>query len=199
MKLTKILLIFLFSFIATSISAQASDIYGPFLQANPNRIEATGGYCTTQDDERKLWSGINKFAKSVLQVFPAVPPQWAAYLNTERNSGNFNRKINVEKTSFYKINTVLVNTSNLVTLSEAYLNNHSKLTLQKKMEFIGRTLVNVYSVPIDIFDFESVSTDLKSKGYYISVSELTMNWAITSGIKEALIFHLICYGDRQSN
>lgn len=199
MKLTKILLIFSCSFIATSIAAQVADIYGPFLQANPSRIESTDGYCMTQDEERKLWSEINKFAKSVLQVFPTIPPEQASYLMVERNSGNFNRQINIGKTSFYKIDTILNNASNLEKHSADYLKNHNQLTLQKKMEFIGRTLLNVDSEPIAYDEFKRVSADLALKDYFISEKNLSFYWAVTRTFRTSLMFHLTCYGDRPLN
>lgn len=196
MKFSKLLLTSFYLFLSISSYAENSEIYNPYLISNPNKIDSFGGYCKNSVDERKLWSEINKYAKSALLVFPKIPPEQKSYLDGEFNSGNDERAMNVTGTSFYKISAILDQIANIERLSSNYLLNQDQLSITKKMEFIGRVLSNVNSDNISYDDFNFVSSDLKSKGYYISVENLRRHWGLTRAISRSFISHLICYGEK---
>lgn len=196
MNIYKIALITSFAFGATTSFSQNSEIYSPFFFSNPEKIESSKGYCTNAAEEKKLWTEINKFAKSFLLVVPTIPPEQKAYIQTERNSSNIKRFESILSNSFYRMNDLYEEVSNVEQLSATYLKHQSQLPLGKKMEIIGRTLANITNENIQYDDMQRVSADLRTKGYYISVDDLRRHWAVKYGMKQALISHLICYGEK---
>ena len=64
MNISKFALVVSFSLVATTSFSQNSEIYSPFFFSNPEKIESSKGYCNNAADEKKLWTEINKFAKS---------------------------------------------------------------------------------------------------------------------------------------
>ena len=94
------------------------------------------------------------------------------------------------------MNDLYEEVSNIEQLSATYLKNQALLPLAKKMEIIGRTLVNVSNENIPYDEFQRVSVDLRAKGYYISTENLRTHWGVKFGIKRILISHLICYGEK---
>jgi len=196
MNISKFALVVSFSLVATTSFSQNSEIYSPFFFSNPEKIESSKGYCNNAADEKKLWTEINKFAKSFLLVVPTIPPEQKAYIQTERNSSNIKRLESILSNSFYRMNDLYEEVSNVEQLSATYLKHQAQLPLGKKMEIIGRTLSNITNENIEYDDMQRVSADLRTKGYYISVDDLRRHWAVKHGLKRALISHLICYGEK---
>lgn len=198
MNFYKIALVASFALGVTTSFAQKSEIYSPFFFSNPERLDyvSGGGYCKNSTEEKKLWTEINKFAKSFLAVVPTIPPEQKAYIQTERNSSNTKRLESILSNSFYRMNDLYDEVSNVEQLSATYLKHQAQLPLGKKMEIIGRTLANITNENIEYDDMPRVSADLRTKGYYISVDDLRSHWAVKYGIKRALISHLICYGEK---
>lgn len=197
MKSIKKLIFFAWSifFIASISNAQDSKIYNPYLSANPEPLNFSGGYCKNADDERKLWAEINKFAKSFLEVVPQIPPEQKTYINAERNSKNTERLIGILNNSFYKMNDLYEEVENIEQLSTTYLKYQKQLVLAKKMEIIGRTLMNLRDENIPYDAMGPVAEDLKRKGYNISLEKLRAHWFIKHSLSKSLNFHLICYGE----
>jgi hypothetical protein len=200
MNTSKFSILISFIFVATTSFAQNSEIYSPFSFVNPEKLNYAngGGYCKTASDEKKLWTEINKFSKSFLHVVPNIPPEQKAYINAELNSSNSERQIRITSNSFYLMNDLYEEVSNIEKLSSTFLKNQARLPLQKKMEIIGRTLANVTNegIPSDLF--QSISADLKAKGYHISAENFRTHWGVKFGIKQILISNLICYGEKSN-
>ena len=174
--------------------AQKSDIYNLYSVDNPEKLEMLDGYCKNINEERKLWIGINKYAKSLLKIFPQIPPEQKAYIKGESNSGNVNRITGIMYSSFYKMNDLYEHSDNIEKLSSSYITSINYLSMGKKMEFIGRTLANLNQENIPHEQIEMVSADLKSKNYFVNSDDLKRQWALNSILKRQLISHLICYG-----
>jgi hypothetical protein len=196
MNIYKIALVLSFAFVATTSFSQNSEIYSPFLMSNPQRLDSSKGYCNNAAEEKKLWTEINKFAKSFLLVVPTIPPEQKAYIQTERNSQNSKRLQSIFSNSFYIMNDLYEEVSNVEQLSSTYLKNQAQLPLAKKMEIIGRTLLNISNANIEWDDTQRFSSDLRAKGYYISADDLRMHLGVKNGMKYALHSHLICYGEK---
>lgn len=196
MKIIKYIFLIACIFIASISNASSAEIHSPYAASNPNSLDMFKGYCKNTIEEKKLWSEINKFAKSFQYVIPKIPPEQKAYLQSEFTSGNTERAINVSRNSFYKMNETYEEIVNIENLSTSYLANHNQLSLNKKMEFIGRTLVNLNSEHIAYDEMQYVSADLNSKGYVITKEVLLKQWALKRLINKSLIFHLICYGEK---
>ena len=183
-------------FVATTSFAQNSKIYSPFFFSNPEKLEFNSGYCKNTSEEKKLWTGINKFAKSFLLIVPSIPPEQKIYIQTERSSTNIERMVQITRNSFYKMNDLYEEVSNIEEISSTYLKHQEQLPLGKKMEIIGRTLANITNENIPYDDISIVVADLRAKGYYVSADDLRMHSGVKFGIKRALISHLICYGEK---
>ena len=194
-KITEILIGFLL-ICMTAAHAQKSDIYSPYSVDNAEKLEWDGGYCKSINEEKKLWTEINKYAYSLLKIFPQIPPEQKAYIKAERNSGNTNRMIGIMNSSFYKMNDLYENTDNIEKLSSLYISSINYLSMGKKMEFIGRTLANLNEEKIPYEQVEMVSADLKSKNYLVNSNDLRTNWALNNAVRRSLISHLICYGEK---
>jgi hypothetical protein len=164
MNISKFALVVSFSLVATTSFSQNSEIYSPFFFSNPEKIESSKGYCNNAADEKKLWTEINKFAKSFLLVVPTIPPEQKAYIQTERNSSNIKRLESILSNSFYRMNDLYEEVSNVEQLSATYLKHQAQLPLGKKMEIIGRTLSNITNENIEYDDMQRVSADLRTKG-----------------------------------
>ena len=196
MNILKLSTLISFIFVATTSFAQNSEIYSPFLMSNPERLDSSTGYCKNAAEEKKLWTEINKFAKSFLLVVPTIPPEQKAYIQTERNSKNHKRLQSIFSNSFYIMNDLYEEVSNVEQLSSTYLKNQAQLQLAKKMEIIGRTLLNITNANIEWDDTQRFSADLRAKGYYIASEDLRMYLGVKNGMKYALHSHLICYGEK---
>jgi hypothetical protein len=198
MNIYKIALVVSFAFGTTTSFSQNSEIYSPFSFSNSERLDYVngGGYCKNAAEEKKLWTEINKFAKSFLLVVPTIPPEQKAYIQTERNSSNNERLMRIMSNSFYIMNDLYEEVSNVEQLSSTYLKNQAQLPLAKKMEIIGRTLANFNNENIPHDELQKVALDLRTKGYYISAGDLGRHWAVKYGMRRALISHLICYGEK---
>jgi hypothetical protein len=192
MKIIKSISLILCIFIGSTSNASSSEIYSPY----KNNLEMFKGYCKNSEEEKKLWSEIGKFSKSFLLIVPKIPPEQKSYLQSEFNSGNNERAMNILKNSFYKMNETYEEMVNIEKLSTTYLSNHSNLSLNKKMEFIGRALANLDSDHIAHDELQFVSSDLNSKGYAITRQNLGIHWGLKRFIKKSLIAHLICYGEK---
>ena len=196
MKSIKTIGMLLIAFFTSTSFAQSPEIYSPFIFSNPDRLDLSGGYCKNSTDEKKLWTEINKFSKSFLLVVPKIPPQQKSYIQAEFNSNNNERSMRITMNSFYKMNDIYEEISNIEQLSSTYLKHQNKLALAKKMEIIGRTLANLNNENIPYNDIRQVAADLRAKDYFITPENLMSHWAIKSGLKRSLIFHLICYGEK---
>ena len=177
------------------VTAQESGIYSPFYIKNLDPLDSNKEYCKNTNQEKKLWTEINLFAKSFISVFPQIPPEQKEYMAVELESNNFNRTMNIRNSSFYRINNIYKSMVNVNELSTMYLSNINKLTLSKKIEFIGRTLLNVSDEEIRYADIEIIVADLKTKKYFITEKDLQIHYAVSNGIQRVLIYQLICYGE----
>jgi hypothetical protein len=189
------LLIVILIFNCAKVTAQESEIYSPFYTKNSDPLDSNKEYCKNISQEKKLWTEINLFAKSFISVFPQIPPEQKEYMAVELASKNFNRKMNIRNSSFYRINNIYKSMVNVDELSTMYLSNINQLSLSKKIEFIGRTLLNVSDEEIRYADIENVVADLNSKKYFIKEEDLQMHNAVSNGIERILIYQLICYGE----
>ena len=116
--------------------AQKSDIYSPYSAEGKEKVEFNEGYCKNENEEKKLWLGINKYAKSLLKIFPQIPPEQKSYINGEINSDNVNRFNGVMRTSFFKMSEVYENTDNIEKISSMYISNYKYLSLSKKWNIL---------------------------------------------------------------
>lgn len=196
MNISKFSILISILFVATTSFAQNPEIYSPFFMSNPERLDDSSGYCKNAAEEKKMWTEINKFSKSFLLVVPTIPPEQKAYIQTELSSSNIERVSRIMSNSFYVMNDLYEEVSNIEKLSSTYLKHQAQLPLGKKMEIIGRTLANVTNTNLPNDEFQRFSADLRAKGYYISAENLRTHWGVKFGIKRLLISHLICYGEK---
>lgn len=180
----------------TAAHAQKSDIYSPYSVNNTEKLDLFDGYCKNMNEEKKLWMEINKYAKSLLKIFPQIPPEQKAYIKAESNSGNTNRLVGIMQSSFYKMNDLYETSNNIEKLSSSYISSINYLSVGKKMEFIGRTLANLNQENIPHEQIDAVSADLKSKSFFVNSSDLRENFILNNLLKRQLINHLICYGEK---
>jgi len=191
----KISIIFLLM-CTTAVYAEISDIYSPYSTDNREKLVWNGGYCKDINEEKKLRIEINKYAKSLLKIFPQIPPEQKAYINGEMNSGNTNRMVGIMNSSFYKMNEAYVGSEDIEKISAIYISSIDYLSMGKKMELIGRTLANLNQEDIPYEEIDRISGDLKSKNYIVNSKDLRQHWALSRFLKRQLHSHLICYGGR---
>jgi hypothetical protein len=197
MLIHKSKIIVLSSALLLSVSvSEASQIYSPYLMANPDRLEIFGGHCQSPSEERKMWEGINKFAKSFLNVAPQIPPEQVAYIKGEMQTTNIDRINHLVASPMYKMKEFYDSVKNIESHSARFLANQAKISLAKKMEFVGRTLANTISDGLGSGDMMRLSADLRAKGYYIAGADLDASRAVIWGIRNSLVSYLICHGER---
>jgi hypothetical protein len=160
------------------------------------RIEYGAGYCNTSVDEKKFWSAIQKFTESFLTEAPLIPPEQKAYVDREAQSGNVDRLNRILRHSIYRMHSIRGSMENLNSHASNYLKNQKYLPIEKKMEFIGRSLMNVMGDEIEYEQIDEMVADLRSKNYYISEEALKSYWAISRSLRTSLVNHLICYGEK---
>lgn len=171
-----------------------SQVFTSYSAGNPWRLDSSNDYCESSEKERHLWQSINFFAKSIVNTFPAVPPEQLSYIKTEQESGNSNRQINITLNPFYKIKSTLETAENLEILSRDYIKHQNIMTYLKKTEFIGRTMANVRSTAFDLYDTKDLSRELESRGYRIEEKNLRDTYLGILSLQTTMINHLICYG-----
>jgi hypothetical protein len=180
----------------TDISfAGTSQIYGPFLASNPERIQLFGGHCKSRHDERMLWSAINKFSKSFLKVVPAIPPEQLKYIKGELESGNINRQMNIMRSSMYAMKNFYESLESAERLSAQVIEAQEGLSLRKKVEFTGRVLASIVPGRLDGWEMGALTSDLRSKGYLISEADLDFARVTALGLSRSLVSYLICFGE----
>lgn len=175
-------------------SASKAEIYKPYFQSNPNKIEFYKGYCINQSEEIRLWEAIYKFSSSALEEIPSIPPEQINYIEKELASNNLNRTNSIRQNPFYIMKDILTQIENLQKHSEQYKRYQNILPLHKKVEFIGRALINL-KMPIDFDAAERLAFDLKSKGYLITKDQLQSVVNTPYFLSENLVMTLICYGE----
>lgn len=189
MKKYSFLIILIFWFFKAN-----AQVFPSYSAGNPWRLEFSNEYCESSEKEKHLWQSINFFAKSILNTFPAVPPEQLSYIKNEQESGNSNRQMNITFNPFYKIKDTLETAENLEILSRDYIKHQNIMTYLKKTEFIGRTMANVRSTAFDLDDAKKLSRDLESRGYRIEEKNLTEAYLGIFSLRSTMISHLICYG-----
>lgn len=191
LNMNKLFILLMIGFYLTSGHAEIKTPYA----IGPNQLEFGKGYCENKKNEEKFWSSIHAFADSVKKTIPNIPPEQKAYLDAEFKSGNTTRALNVSKNDFFKIQQTITSTDNILELSRLYLSNHNVLNLATKMEIIGRTLSNTLDTPFEWGDIDRLASDLNRKSYYVDSSDLRGYLIGIMSIKQAIPFHLICYGE----
>ena len=179
-----------------TVNSASAKVWSPYLMGDPNRIEKAEGYCQNSSEEKKLWSAINKFTDSFLRDAPQIPPEQKAYIQGELQSGNAERRNRIFQNPIYKMEKIHSAIGNLNVLSSDYLKYQWALSLEKKMEFIGRSLINIVDDEVDYDQLEKMTTELQSKNYFIPAESLSMYWAVTRSLRSQLVYHLICYGEK---
>jgi hypothetical protein len=192
-----------FLMLMTSVNSRA-EVYKPYLVDNPERLEFVTGYCENKNQEKKLWFAINKTAKSIVDTLPAVPPEQKNYIETELESKNMDRFSAIKQTSIYRINEIRMSFENIEKLSRTYIDNHKNLKFEKKVEITGRVLLNINQLDgLKFFSFEKLpfKNSLTSRNYIISdgaLDDLVSAQNSFGFLKDNLIFHLICYGEKSN-
>jgi hypothetical protein len=184
---------------AFSANAIAAKVWSPYLMSDPDRIEHSEGYCKTPIEERKFWSAVNKFSGSFLSVAPQIPPEQKAYLKGELQSGNSDRMARVFQNPIYKMENIRTAMENLNSLSSDYLRYHKVLPLEKKIEFVGRSLINILDDEVEFDRVEKMVADLQSKNYFVPADALKMYSAVARSLRSNFVHHLICYGEKYSS
>ena len=195
MKLIKPFLILAFSASHCLSVASESEIYNPFFHTKPDKIDFNKGYCKGETEERLLWRELNKFVKSLLNVFPQIPPEQRAYLLGEIKSNNSQRMLKVYQSPIYQMQEIYDQITNIEKISSQYLSLTISPKLEKKTEFIGKTLLNIDSNLLTVNDFDIFALELKQKGYDISAEYLSLSRAVMWSFKKTLYSQLICYGE----
>jgi hypothetical protein len=173
-----------------------AQIVSPRASQSPWRLEFSENYCENSAKEKHLWNSINFFAKSVINTFPAIPPEQLAYIKREEESSNVDRQINITRNPFYKIKDTLETVQNLDEISRDFIKHQNILSYVKKTEFIGRTMANVRSIPFDLEDAKQLSKNLESRGYQIDEKHLRDTYLALFTLRMTMISHLICYGEK---
>jgi hypothetical protein len=181
---------------AFSANAIAAKVWSPYLMSDPDRIEHSEGYCKTPIEERKFWSAVNKFSGSFLSEAPQIPPEQKAYINGEIQSGNAERLARALQNPIYRMEKIRTSIENLNILSSDYLKYHKVLPLEKKMEFIGRSMINIIDEQVEYEDIDKMVADLQSKNYFINSDALKTYWSVSRALKSNLVYHIICYGEK---
>jgi hypothetical protein len=195
MKPIKHFLILAFSASHCLSVASESEIYNPFFHTKPDKINSNEGYCKGETEERLLWRELNKFVKSLLTVFPQIPPEQRAYLLGEIKSNNSQRMLKAYQSPIYQMQGIYDQITNIEKLSSQYLSLTISPKLEKKTEFIGRTLFNIDSNLLNINDFDTFAIELRQKGYDISSKDLALSSGVMWGFKKTFYSQLICYGE----
>lgn len=171
-----------------------SQVFPSYNAGNPWRLEFPSEYCESLEKEKHLWQSINFFAKSIINTFPAVPPEQLSYIKNEQESGNSDRQINITLNPFYKIKDTLETAENLEIISRDYIKRINIITYLKKTEYIGRIMANVQSTAFDHDDAKHLSRELESRGYHIEEKNLRDTYLGIYFLRSTMIRHLICYG-----
>lgn len=160
------------------------------------KLDVQAGYCENPNKEKEMWSGINKFAKSIKDTLPGIPPAQAAYIEAEKNSNNNDRRMNLESYPFYIISKTLVMADNMDKLSELYIANQNRLGFPKKVEITARTLFNVTAAPFEFDYINTLERKLAENDYKIDGRHLRTLLFSLWRFKPLLLNHLICYGEK---
>ena len=192
---SRIIVLFVALLVSVSVS-EASQIYNPYAATNPGGLDIFGSHCKSPSEEKKMWEGINKFAKSFLNVAPQIPPEQVAYIKGEMQTTNIDRINHLVASPMYKMKEFYDSVKNIESLSAQFLANQEKISLAKKMEFVGRTLANATSDGVGGGDMMRLSAELRTKGYYISGADLDTSRTVFWTLKYTLVRYLICHGER---
>lgn len=179
-------------FVSTSILAK---VWSPYTYRDPEALEHDKAYCKSPDEEKKLWIAIGKYSESFLDEAPQIPPEQKAYISGELQSGNSDRLHRILQSSIYRINSIRGSSENLKSLSSDYLKYHKNLPIEKKTEFVGRSLINILDDEFEHDDIERIVSDLRTKNYFISSEALRTYWAVNRTLRRTLVYQLICYGE----
>jgi hypothetical protein len=174
-----------------------AELYKPFFHKDKNKIELFTGYCKNSKDEYKLWSSINKFSESILFTLPAVPPEQVQYIESEMSSGNDERSIRAAKNPYWLIMNILESAKNLRELSTQYLNYKDAITDKKRMEYFGRTLLNLKR-EIEYSQTDYFAKELNKKDYPVTSEDLESIIFSFGQYERNLKMTLICFGENEN-
>lgn len=189
----------IYTFLAFTQIANA-EIYRPYLNTNPDRIDFFSGYCENENQELKLWTAIYKTAKSIDEKLPAIPPEQTRYMNAELRSNNAQRIEAVLRSSIYRMQEIKSSLENIVNISNQYILVHGRIGLDKKVEFVGRTAINLMDLHsnLKMISPEDFRRSLAQKEYFVPsdlVKNLSENFSFYMLWKN-LMNHIICYGEK---
>ena len=195
-KLIQILFFFFFFICPQLVIAQ---IYQPYSVKNPDRLDASEGYCQNSNQEKKLWYAILKTAKTIDEKLPNIPPEQIRYINSELKSTNPQRVEAIFRVSIFTMRSIKDSLINIINLTEGYLSIHDVMRLSKKVEYAARIMVNLDSLHnnFNYMSPENFQSSLATREYFVSIDTLKQvsDQVPFSVLKYALAKHLICYGE----
>lgn len=177
------------------IGSAFADVYNPFVQSNKDKIDPYGlGYCKSNTEDLKLWIALNKYASSFLKEVPEIPPDQRRYIESEIRAGG-ERMVRMLSSPIYIMRELRDATVNIQILSDEYIATQSGLRLSKRVEFIGRVLLNLNVKGFDSEEIKATVKNLARKDYFVPEKTLLSNWMLSDALREVFINQLICFGE----
>jgi hypothetical protein len=187
-------LFILFALISIPCASNA-ELYFPF-GAKEGKIDFLGNHCVNEREEARLWSAINQYSNSFLIETPSIPPEQAKYIK-EESTASTDRFVRLLSNPIYVMSETRQSVENIKMHAQAFMDNQRSLTLAKKVEFIGRVMINLEVETFPLNGAGIASAALSAKGYFVSEKILADNRTVFYLFRKTLIRQLICYGEIQ--
>lgn len=175
----------------------SSNVVGPYRMNNPDRIEYSNGYCANAQEEKKFWTAIYKYADTMDDALPRISPKDERYIDGELKSGVDERYNRAIVHPLYIAREMYTNMANVKSLSNQYLQRHTRLSLAKKIEISGKVFFNLERHDLGFEDIPIFVKKLRDNDYSTTESIVYDYWAHASSLGKHLVRHMICYGERE--
>ena len=185
-------LVFFTVFLTSTVSA--APLYKPYIDGSPALDMDGSTYCLKKDAERFLWTTINKYANSILSVFPRVPPDQLSYLDAERASGDSERATHAFMNPYTRVKEIIVTGQMLEKVTKDVIKGYEFLTLPNKVLIATISLKSIRNRELNLNNIDYLEDALKRKGFNINRENLSSFVFTNYLLEDTLIDYLQCLG-----
>lgn len=175
-------------------AVSAAPLYRPYFDGSSTIEMHRSTYCQDADSERFLWMTINKYSKSILAVFPRVPPDQQAYLDAEWTSGDTDRAMQAFMNPYTRIKEVIVTGQMLENLTDKAVEGYEFLTFQNKVLIAAVSLKSIRNEELNSNNLDNVVDALRRKGFNVDRKNLGSFVSTNYFLENTLIDYLQCLG-----
>ena len=172
----------------------AAPLYKPYIDGSPAVDMNRSTYCLEKDAERFLWTAINKYANSILAVFPRVPPDQQSYLDAERTSGDRERALQAFMNPYTRVKEIITTGQMLESETKDAIKGYEFLTFQNKVLIAAMSLKSIRNGELDLNNIDYLEDALKRKGFNINRENLSSFIFTNYLLEDTLIDYLQCLG-----